>query len=139
SIMGFASRGEGCTGPDETCAGVELKLRSLPTGELLLYLFNSEPDVLQPPLSKPPSYVPNARWVHFEALYRRAIDHSGRFHFWMDGKPLFRFEGWRTAEFDNLLWAVFNPPESADGDSQAVYIDDLTISRLEVTPSGMLQ
>jgi hypothetical protein len=138
SIISFASRGQDCTGPEETCAGVDVRLRSVPTGQVLLYLFNSEPDVLQPPLADPPTYVPMARWFHLEARYKRAIDHNGRFHFWMDGKPLFRFEGWRTAEFDNLLWYLANPPPSESGAAQVLYVDDVAISHIAVTPTGVL-
>jgi len=133
-LMGFASRGSGCPDADEMCAGVDLRLRSLPSGELLLYVFNSEPDVLQPPLPDPPYYVPIARWFQVEARYRRATDHSGRFHVWVDGKPLFRFEGWRTAEFDNLFWGLAKPPT----EGPILYADDAAISEIAVTPGGSL-
>lgn len=131
-LMAFASRGSGCTDPDELCAGVDLRLRSVPSGDLLLYVFNSEPDALQPPLSDPPYFVPIDRWFHVEVRYRRAIDHSGRFHVWVDGEPLFRFEGWRTAEFDNLFWGLGNPP----GDDALLYADDAAISEIGVTPAA---
>jgi hypothetical protein len=136
NLMGFASRGEGCPGPGTTCPGVDVKLRSLPNGELLLYVFNDERDVLQPPLSAPPVYVPVARWFHVEARYRRAVDHAGRFTLWVDGTPEFGFEGWRTAEFDNLFWNLGSPPEAAS--SPELYVDDAAISRIAVTPSGRL-
>src|SRR5690606_27016917 len=103
-ILGLASRGSGCSEPSFTCPGVEVMLRSLQSDQLLLYLFNSEPDVLQPPLSDPPVYAPIERWFFLEARYRRATDHSGRFHVWIDGQPIYGHEGWRTAEFDNLFW-----------------------------------
>jgi len=133
-VLGFASRGSGCTDADELCAGVDLRLRSVPNGDLVLYVFNSEPDALQPPLSDPPYFVPIARWFHVEVRYRRAIDHSGRFHVWVDGTPLFRFEGWRTAEFDNLFWGLGNPPSEA----AQIYADDAAISEIGVTPQGTL-
>jgi hypothetical protein len=135
SLVGFASRGESCTGPEETCAGVEILLRPLTSGEVLLYVFNNEPDVVQPPLSDPPYYVPIARWFHLEARYRRATDHTGLFYLWIDGAPLFRFDGWRTAEFDNLFWGVGNPV----GSTAVAYVDDAAISLLAVTPSGTLE
>ena len=138
SFMRFSSRGEGCSGAESTCAGVDVRLRSLPDGELLLYIFNSEPDVLQPPLSDPPRYLPVARWFQIEARYKRATDHSGLFHLWLDGVPIFRYEGWRTAEFDNLLWAFGTPP-SPDGESPVLYIDDAAISHIAVTPRGDLE
>lgn len=131
-VLGFASRGAGCTDADELCAGVDLRLRSVPSGDLLLYVFNSEPDALQPPLSDPPYFVPIARWFHVEARYRRAVDHSGRFHVWVDGEPLFHFEGWRTAEFDNLFWGLGNPPS----DTALIYADDAAISEIGVTPEA---
>lgn len=133
-LFGFASRGSGCTDADELCAGVDLRLRSVPNGDLVLYVFNSEPDALQPPLSDPPYFVPIARWFHVEARYRRAVDHSGRFHVWVDGEPLFRFEGWRTAEFDNLFWSVGSPPT----EPALIYVDDAAISEIGVTPEGSL-
>lgn len=133
-VLGFASRGSGCTDPDELCAGVDLRLRSVPSGDLVLYVFNSEPDALQPPLSDPPYFVPIGRWFHVEVRYRRAVDHSGRFHVWLDGKPLFRFEGWRTAEFDNLIWGLGNPPR----EGALIYADDAAISEIGITPQGTL-
>ena len=136
SLMGFASRGEDCSGPGTTCAGVDVKLRSLPNGELLLYVFNDERDVLQPPLADPPVYVPVASWFHVEAHYRRAVDHSGYFALWVDGSPEFGFQRWRTAEFDNLFWNLGSPPEAAS--SPVIYVDDAAISRIAVTPSGTL-
>ena len=138
SFMRFSSRGEGCSGPESTCAGVDVRLRSLPNGELLLFLFNSEPDVLQPPLPDPPRYLPIARWFQVEARYKRATDHSGRFHLWLDGAPVFRYEGWRTAEFDNLMW-VFGAPRTSDQAAPVLYIDDAAISHIAVTPTGTLE
>jgi hypothetical protein len=138
SFLGFASRGEGCTGPESTCAGVDVRMRSLPTGELLLYLFNSEPDVLQPPLSDPPTYLPIGRWFQLEVFYRRATEHSGRFHLWLDGAPIFRFDGWRTAEFDNLFVAFGAPPQ-LDGEVPVLFVDDVAISHIAVTPNGTLE
>jgi len=138
SALSFGSRGEGCSGPESTCAGVDVRMRSLPSGELLVYLFNSEPDVLQPALSDPPVYAPIARWFQVEARYRRATDHSGRFHLWLDGKPLFRFEHWRTAEFDNLFWSFHGPP-ALEGQTPVLYVDDVAISHIAVTPRGVFE
>lgn len=131
-VLGFASRGEGCSDADELCAGVDLRLRSVPSGDLVLYVFNSEPDALQPPLSVPPYFVPIGRWFHIEARYRRAVDHSGRFHVWVDGEPLFRFDGWRTAEFDNLFWGLGTPPS----EGALIYADDAAISEIGATPEA---
>lgn len=136
SLMGFASRGEGCPGPGDTCPGVDVKLRSLPSGEMLLYVFNDERDVLQPPLATPPVHVPVKRWFHVEARFKRAIDHSGHFTLWVDGAPEFGFEGWRTSEFDNLFWSVGSPPETTE--APVLYVDDAAITRIAVTPSGSI-
>lgn len=135
TILQFASRGSGCPGPGETCAGIDVQLRSLVSGDVLFYLLSHEPDVLQPPLSDPPYYLPVERWFQVEVLYKRATDHTGRFHVWVNGVPLFRFEGWRTADFDNLFWGLGNPSEAG----AELYVDDAAISLIPVTPTGSFQ
>lgn len=134
-LFEFASRGEGCSGPAATCVGVEVLVRRLPNDEMLLYVFNDEAEVLQPPLPDPPRTIPLGSWFHLEVRYRRATDTSGSFDLWFDGTPLYHYEGWRTAELDNLIWGIVNPP-SNEGESPVLYVDDTAISTIAVTPNG---
>lgn len=138
SILRFWSRGEGCSGPEDLCDGVDIDLRPLPNGDALLYLFNAEPDVLQPPVSDPPVYVPLARWFQLEVLFRRAPEKEGRVWVWLDGTPVYRFDDWRTVEYDNLFWSVSNTCLPSDGSTAVVYVDDAAVSAVPVTPNGEL-
>jgi hypothetical protein len=139
SIFRFWSRGDGCTGPGGLCQGVDVNLRPLPNGDAVVYLFNAEPDVLQTPVSDPPLYVPVARWFHVEVLFRRSTGRDGRVWVWFDGKPLYRFENWRTAESDNLFWSVSNTLAPREGGTSVIYVDDAAISAVPVTPDGQLR
>ncbi len=138
-ILGFWSKGEDCTGPNGMCAGVDVNLRSLPSSDVLLYLFNSEPDVLQPPLSNPALHIPIARWFQVEVRFKRSTEHTGFVRVWVDGKPVYSYDGWRTAEHGNLFWGIQSPPEGDGSDAPVIFVDDAAISRIAVTPSGDLE
>jgi hypothetical protein len=118
---------------------VDVNLRPLPNGDAVVYLFNDEAEVLQAPVSEPPVYVPLRRWFHVEVLFRRAVDNSGRVWLWFDGEPLYRFEKWRTSEFDNLYFSVSNTLVPEDGSTSVIYVDDAAISAVPVTPDGELK
>jgi hypothetical protein len=117
------------------CAVVDVELRTLPDGKVAIDLYNSDPEFLRPPLPNPPLYIPVQEWFHVEALFRRAADSQGRFYLWVNGAPVYGFEGWQTAEIDNLFWSVSNSGQIAD--TTTLYVDDAAISLIPVTPDGV--
>ena len=67
--------------------GSDLNLRSLPEGQIVLYVLQQAPDYLQWPIADPAPDVPVGSWFQIEALYRNAtIDwrtqKSGSTEFW---------------------------------------------------------
>jgi hypothetical protein len=118
--------------------GVNLQLRSLPNGSLVLQaLFHNEAYLLAP-LAYPVPEVPIGRWFHVEAEFRAATDTTGRMVVWLDGRRVYDLAGRPTLPADSLEFMVSSMLLDAEPSPVDLYVDDVVISRTRATPSGRL-
>jgi hypothetical protein len=104
----------------------DVNLYTLPTGDLAAQLgdFVSTFNLRQ----TLPVPVPRDTWVHFEVLFRKAADLTGRVAVWQDGALILDRAGVVTAPSPLVVWEVGAGSDELEPTPAAVYVDDLTIS-----------
>lgn len=116
---------------------LDVDLRSLPGGELILSVFDHRGQYLRSPTPDPAIEVPVGRWFQIEVLFRNVADDSGSFTLWLDGKPYYAISRPMAS-----APAVYFTPCSITGDlspSQSeLYVDDAAISYDWVAADSML-
>jgi Polysaccharide lyase len=79
--------------------------------------------------------IPEGRWLHVEAFYRCAPDHSGRITFWQDGMRIVEVADVQTRYVEgDCEWSVNNYSEGFDSGNATIYIDDAAICSDERCP-----
>jgi hypothetical protein len=101
TIQKFKSRVDS----DTISHGHDLNLRTLPGGQMILYVFSHDADYLQAPLADPPAFVPIETWFQIEALYRPRTDETGELLVWLDDRLVYDLENRRTAGSNDVLWS----------------------------------
>ena len=134
TIQKFRSRSE--TDPDIVSHGHDLNLRTLPGGEVILYVVSHDPAYLQAPLANPPAFVPTETWFHLEVLFRARTDETGRLLVWLDDRLVYDLENRRTAGSSDLLWSPCSVGKDVTPSPKVIYVDDAAISYTRVTNSG---
>lgn len=131
-------RWRSATDPTVISHGYDLNLRTLPGGEVVLYVFSHNQEYLQAPLAAPPAFVPIGAWFHLEALYRPRNDETGQVSVWLDDRLVYDLRDRRTAGSNDLFWSVCSVGEDVTPSPKELFVDDVAISRSRVTRSGRL-
>lgn len=118
--------------------GVNLQLRSLPEGGLVLQVLFHNEAYLMAPLANPPPLVPVHRWFHLEVLFRAASDATGKLVVWLDGKRVYDLGGRPTIPPGTLEFMVSSLLFDVEPSPVELYVDDVVISRTRTTPGGKL-
>jgi hypothetical protein len=108
----------------------DLNLYALPGGQLAAQLgdFVNSFNFRQPV----PVPVPRDTWVHFEVLFRKAADLSGRVAVWQDGALIIDRVGVVTARSPLLVWEVGVGSDDLAPLPATIYMDDAAISLTRV-------
>jgi polysaccharide lyase-like protein len=112
TIMKFRARSD--SDPTVISHGHDLNLRTLPGGQVILYVYSHDPTYLQAPLADPPAIVPVETWFQIEALYRPRTDETGKLLVWLNGRLVYDLENRRTAGSDDVLWTPCNIGEDVE-------------------------
>jgi hypothetical protein len=136
TIQKFRSRSD--SNPNVVSHGHDLNLRTLPGGQVVLYVYSHDPEYLQAPLADPPAFVPVETWFQIESLYSPRTDETGRLLIWLDDRLVYDLEGRRTAGSDDVVWSPCNVGEDIQPSPPELYVDDAAISLTRVTTSGKL-
>jgi hypothetical protein len=123
---------------DAVSAGLDLRLRTLPGGEVVLYVFHNEPEYLQSPLADPPPYVPVGRWFQIESEFVARTDATGSLRVWLDGELVYTIEGRPTVKSETVHFAPSSLAIDIGPAPVELFVDDVAISRTRVTPDGVL-
>jgi hypothetical protein len=123
--------------PTVLSENLDLDLRTLPGGQVVLYVFSHDPAYLQAPLADPVPFVPVARWFQIETLYRPASDLSGKLVVYLDGKLVYDLENRRTTGGDDIVWTPCNVGTDIEPMPAVLYLDDAAISLSRVGPQGV--
>jgi len=134
TIQKFRSRSD--LDPTAISHGHDLNLRTLPGGQVVLYVFSHDPAYLQAPLSDPPAFVPVETWFHLETFYSPRTDETGKILVWLDDRLVYDLEGRRTTGSDDVIWNPCNIGEDIQPAPPVLYLDDAAISLVRVTRTG---
>ncbi len=115
---------------------MNLNLRSLPNGQLVLEVVQQRQSYLRFPLAIPTPVVPIAQWFQIEAKFRSATDETGGLKVWLDGNLVYDIEGRVTALGDDVYFTPCSATSSASPTPIEVYFDDVIVSRSRITPDG---
>lgn len=116
---------------------VDIDIRSLPGGELVLSVFDHRAPYLRSPTPPTAMVLPIGRWFQVETLFRNYSDDRGRLTIWLDGQLNYDIER-PFGIHSTVYWSPcsssydFSPAESA------LYLDDAAVSLARLTPSGSL-
>lgn len=124
---------------DSIDLGLELNLRTLRRGELLLEVFGHDTAILKLPLPDPPPLVPVGRWFHVETFLRPEQNRTGHLSVWLDGRLVYDLDHATTATSPDLVWMVCNMAQRVDPPEPQLFVDDAAISRVRVTPDGVFE
>jgi hypothetical protein len=136
TIQKFRSRSD--ADPEEIGHGHDLNLRTLPGGQVVLYVFSHDPAYLQAPLADPPAFVPVETWFQIEVFYSPRTDETGRILVWLNDRLVYDLEDRRTAGSNDVLWTPCNIGEDIQPSPPELYLDDAGISLVRVRRNGML-
>jgi hypothetical protein len=112
TIMKFRARSD--SDPTVISHGHDLNLRTLPGGQVILYVYSHDPTYLQAPLADPPAIVPVETWFQIETLYRPRTDETGRLLVWLNDRLVYDLENRRTAGSNDVLWTPCNIGEDVE-------------------------
>ena len=116
---------------------IDVDLRSLADGDLIIDLFDHRTPYLRSPTAEPALPVPIARWFQIEVFYRNVGDGTGRFTLWLDGRinyDLQRPFGLSSTTY----WSLCSSTEGLSPTPSDLYVDDAAVSLLRIGPTDTL-
>jgi hypothetical protein len=116
---------------------IDVDIRSLPGGELILSVYDHRAPYLRSPTPPTAMVLPIGRWFQVEALFRNYSDDRGRLTIWLDGEVNYDI----ARPFGLHSTVYWSPCSSSYGFSPAestIYVDDAAVSLARLTPDGSL-
>jgi hypothetical protein len=102
-------------------------------GSLVPHLYQT--GAASPVAPQPAVPVPPATWVHFELLFEKAADATGRIVAWQNGVQILDVANVVTAPTDWIQWDVGGGAlDVITPTPLSIYVDDVTISSTRVGP-----
>jgi hypothetical protein len=134
-IMQFQAPGEGDGGAEGLL--IDVDLRSLPGGGLILDIFDHRAQYLRAPTAEPALPVPVMKWFQIEVFYRNVGDDTGRLTVWLDGHINYDLQ--RSFGLSSMVyWSPCSSTEGLSPTPSDLYVDDAAVSLVRVGPSGAL-
>ncbi len=116
---------------------LDIDLRSLPDGDLILSVYDHRAAYLRAATPDPAIPVPIGRWFQIEAYYRNAGDDTGEVAIWLDGQLNYDLHRPFGAS-GTVYWTVCSKTFGLSPTESVIYIDDAAVSLARVTPTGDL-
>jgi hypothetical protein len=116
---------------------IDIDLRSLPNGDLILSVYDHRGAYLRSPTPDPAILVPVGRWFQIETFYRNVNDDSGRLTVWLDGQLDYDIRR-PFGSNSTVYWTVSSRTSGLSPAESVIYIDDAAVSLTRVTPTGDL-
>jgi len=118
---------------------LDVGLRSLPGGELILTIYDHRPQYLRLPTPDPAVLVPVGRWFQVQVFFRNAPDSTGRFTLWLDGKLNYDIASRPMAPAGTkVYWTPCSITSDTSPTQSEIYVDDAAISFDWLPPRGSL-
>jgi hypothetical protein len=116
---------------------LDLDIRSLPGGELILSVFDHRGPYLRSPTPAAALPLPVGRWLHVEALFRNVSGDDGRFVVWMDGHLNYDIQR-PFGVSSTVYWSPCSSSHDLSPADAPIYIDDAAVSLVRLAPDGSL-
>ena len=116
---------------------LDIDLRGLPNGDMILSVFDHRAPYLRSPTPDVAMPVPIGRWFQIEAFFHNVPDDSGRLTIWLDGQLNYDIQrpiGISTT----VYWSPCSSTEDLVPLDSVIYLDDAAVSLVRLTPSGTL-
>jgi len=117
---------------------LDVNLRSLPGGEMILSIYDHRPQYLRLPTPDPAIEVPIGQWFQIEVLFRNVADDSGHFTLWLDGKPYYDIQHRPMASDPGVYWTPCSITGDLSPSQSELYVDDAAISYDWLTADSVL-
>jgi hypothetical protein len=114
---------------------LDIDLRSLPSGDLILSIYDHRPAYLRSPTPDPAILVPVGQWFQIEAFYRNVDDDTGELAVWLDGQLNYDLHR-PFGSNGTVYWTVGSKTEGLSPAESVIYLDDAAVSLARVTPAG---
>jgi len=117
---------------------LDVDLRSLPGGDLILSVYDHRPQYLRAATPDPEVKVPVGSWFQVQAFFDYSSGPDGRFVLWQDGHLLydlhrpFNLPDGVYFSVCNYISVALSPPDSA------IYVDDASVSLTRVALDAAL-
>jgi Polysaccharide lyase len=117
---------------------LDVSLRSLPGGEMILTLYDHRAPYLREPTPDPAVLVPVGRWFQIQVLFNNVPNENGRFTLWLDGKLNYSITKRPMAPIPNLYWTPCSITSDLAPTQSAIYVDDAAVSYDWLDPDASL-
>jgi hypothetical protein len=118
---------------------LDVSLRSLPGGELILTIYDHRPQYLRLPTADPAVLVPVGRWFQVQVFFRNTPDATGRFTLWLDGKLNYDITNRPMAPgLSTVYWTPCSITSDTSPTQSEIYVDDAAISYDWLPPQASL-
>jgi hypothetical protein len=114
---------------DDSAPTWTVNVGNRPSGAMYLYLWGA---LNGRSYSQDSMDLPEQRWVHIEAYFRRSTRNDGAIRVWQDGVLLWEIFGVRTAIGDNVHWSLTNYTDNITPSAASIYVDDAAISHYRI-------
>jgi hypothetical protein len=112
---------------------LDVDLRSLPSGDLILSVYDHRPQYLRAATPDPAVLVPIGAWFQVQAYFDYSSGDDGRFALWLDGQLLYDLP--RPFNIGNTVYfSVCSVSQALSPTDSAIYVDDAAVS---LTPVGL--
>ena len=118
--------------------GINVNLRVLPGGQVVLVVFDNDEARLQAPLSEPAPFVPVDAWFHLEVEYENSGALPGHLRVWLDGIRIYDLATGVLVDGSVGYFMPCNVAKQLEPSPAVVYVDDVAISLTRVGPDGLL-
>jgi Polysaccharide lyase len=116
---------------------LDIDLRSLPDGDLILSVYDHRAAYLRTPTPDPAMPVPIGQWFQIETYYRNAPDDTGEVAIWLDGQLNYDLHRPFGAS-STVYWTVCSKTYGLSPAESVIYVDDAAVSLARVGPTGDL-
>jgi hypothetical protein len=116
---------------------VDVDLRSLANGDMILDVFDHREQYLRSPTAEPALPIPIAKWFQIEVFFNNIGNDSGRFTLWLNGQVNYDIQ--RPFGLNSTtIWSPCSSTEGLTPTQSDLYVDDAAVSLVRVGPNGAL-
>ncbi|HVV16502.1 MAG TPA: heparin lyase I family protein [Polyangia bacterium] len=117
---------------------LDVDLRSLPGGDLILSVYDHRPQYLRSATPDPAVPVPIGAWFQVQAFFDYSSGPDGRFALWLDDHLLYDLQRTFNLPDGVVYFSPCNVTEALSPPDSVIYVDDAAISLTRVAPNAAL-